>query len=472
MIKNIILNSTVPNTTLSGITVSGGVLNLKNALDSVMNIGCSLSGCHEPYFLSHSNTSGSSSLISWESVDSTTLYYYRYRTNGDTNWIMSNTVDTFFQMNNLNACTQYEVQVAANCDSSNYSNILSFRTGDCCNAPSLINIDSLDLNTAILSWNADTFVNQYQIEYRILGDTLWILDSTSNNFINLQNLDSCTRYEIRFISNCPVNVNNQYSDITEFETKGCGNCSSENYCPSAGQTSADEWIQSVTIGAINNISGDDGGYGNFVNSGPTTDLAQGASYPISIDIGFNLGPWSTDWRLKAWMDFNQDDSFDDVTELVYDAGQISTATNTHSGTVTIPNNALLSRTRLRVGLRWGTNPLAPCDNPNYGEVEDYCINITLPLNNDKIVDKINAIKLVPNPTNTSTHLFLQSNSSQTGQMYLFNVAGQEIFRRENLEIEKGENSFHIPMNTLPKGVYLINVKLENGDLLSEKIIKS
>ena len=57
-------------------------------------------------------------------------------------------------------------------------------------------------------------------------------------------------------------------------------------------------------------------------------------------------------------------------------------------------------------------------------------------------------------------------------MYLFNVAGQEIFRRENLEIEKGENSFHIPMNTLPKGVYLINVKLETGDLLSEKIIKS
>ncbi|CAA6804038.1 MAG: T9SS C-terminal target domain-containing protein [uncultured Aureispira sp.] len=471
LLKQIILNSSVSNVDLQGLTVSGGVLNMKNALDSAMVIGCSLSGCHEPYNVLANAVTGTTASINWDRVDSTNLYYLRYRVVGTPTWMFSNTSDTFSLLSGLTACSDYEVEIAADCDSSVYSSNYIFKTGDCCLAPSTITVDTSNLTTATFSWAVDPSVTTYTVEYKLRTASTWLTTTTTSPGITLSGLDSCEAYELRILSTCAVNVNNQYSATIEFETTGCGNCASTNYCTSVGQNSTDDWIQGVSINNINNITGNDGGYVSFVNGGPTTDLAQGGAYPISIDIGFNTGFWATEWSLKVWIDYNQDEIFNDSTELVYDPGLILTATNTHRGTVTIPNNAVLSRTRMRVAVKWGTNLLSSCGNASYGETEDYCINITQPtgITVEEILPST-TLNIYPNPFESQVTVNMNSIEDQTATLILSTITGQEIINLTT-QLDLGENMLQLPTNRLPQGVYLMRLLLEDGSILTKKVIK-
>jgi len=471
LLKQIILNSSVSNVNLQGITVSGGVLNMKNALDSAMAIGCSLSGCHEPYNVLANATTGTSASINWDRVDSTNLYYMRYRVVGTSSWSLSNTSDTFAILSGLVACTDYEIEIAADCDSTVYSSNYVFKTGDCCFAPSTIAIDTAHLTSATFSWAVDPFVTTYTVEYKLKSATTWQSTTTTTPTITLSGLDSCEIYELRILSSCAVNINNQYSATLQFETTGCGKCSSTNYCTSTGQNSSDDWIQNVSINNINNTSGNNNGYVSFLNGGPTTDLAQGGDYPISIDIGFNTGPWATDWSLKVWIDYNQDEVFNDATELVYDAGTISTAINNHTGTISIPSNAVLSRTRMRVAVKWGTGLLNSCDNSSYGETEDYCINITQPtgISINKILPST-TLQVYPNPFDQQLTVSMNSVEDQTATLILSTITGQDIINTR-MQLSLGENSFELPSSRLPQGIYLVRLLSEDGSIMTKKVIK-
>lgn len=473
LLKQIILNSTVPNPTLNGITVSGGVLNMKNALDSVMAISCSLSGCHEPYNTIVSNTMENSAVISWDGVDSSTLYYVKYRLAGGTGmaWSTANTIDTFITLNGLTPCTEYEVRITSNCDSTAYSPSYNFKTGACCLAPNVILTDSITQTSALFSWTNNPSANMYTIDFKPKSATTWNTTTTSTPSIVLSGLDSCEIYELRILSNCAINVNNQYSPIIEFETLGCGKCTSTNYCTSSGVNSGDDWITNVTFGSINNSTGDDGGYISFVNSGISTDVGQGGNYPISLDIGFNIGSWGTNWHLKVWIDYNQDEIFNDTTELAYDAGQITSAINTHIGNISIPSDASLGRTRMRVALKWGTSLLNACDNFIYGETEDYCINIiesTDVLSVEKTPNTI--LNVYPNPFGHQLMINLNSPINQESIIVLTTIAGQEIINFTK-NLNKGENILRIPGSKLPQGLYLVNVYLEDGRILTQKVVR-
>jgi len=470
LVKQLLLNSTVANTTLNGITVSGGVLNMKNALDSLMDIGCSLSGCHEPYSLQQSAITGSDASLYWDPVDSTSMYYFRYREVGASTWITGNGVDTFTTLNGLTACTNYEFEVAANCDSTNYSSTYYFKTGDCCDAPSAINENNVGLTTASFSWPNVSSANTYTVEYKLKSDTVWSSMVVSADSVLLTGLDSCSTYEIRIISTCNVNVNNQYTNVIEFETSGCGSCTKTGYCPSAGANSNDDWLETVNLETINNTSGNNSGYASFVSTGPTTVLAQGGSYPISVDIGFNTGPWANNWVLKVWIDYNQDETFDDATELAF-TKTITSATTNHTGTINVPSNALLSTTRMRISLRWGTGGLMPCDDPSFGEIEDYCVTIEAPTAiEEPLFEEATEVKVYPNPFDNHLMVDLNSPDDQEVIVSLRTIAGHEIVSVDR-SLYMGSNTMRLPSSSLPAGMYIVTVQLDNGDVLTKKVIK-
>jgi serine protease len=470
-IKQIILNSTVANTSIAGITVSGGVLNMKNALDSVMAIGCSLSGCHEPYNISAYNTLGTSSDLNWDGVDSTAIYYLKYRETGTSTWMTSSSPDTFTTISGLIACTNYEAQIASSCDSSVYSTTYSFKTGDCCNAPSIVNIDATSQTSASFSWAMDPFVTVYTLEYKLQSGATWSSVTTTTPSVMVSGLDSCEYYELRILSSCAVNVNNLYSPIVPFETDGCGKCTSDNYCASSGQNSSDDWLENVTLGSINNTTGDDGGYISFVNGGQSTDIMQGGSYPISVEIGFNTGPWATNWQIKVWIDYNQDEILDDATEVAFTAGTSATTT-IHNGTINIPATAMLSRTRMRVAMVWSASAPTPCGSPTYGEIEDYCINVVIPSDANPIEEDIRNTELnvYPNPFNNHLMVGLNSPASQEAIIVLRTIAGQEIINLTT-DLEEGDNTVRLPSNSLPQGMYLVSVHLGDGTILTKKVIR-
>ena len=148
------------------------------------------------------------------------------------------------------------------------------------------------------------------------------------------------------------------------------------YC-TAGSTTDDEFISSVTVGTIANTTAawPAGGYLDL--TAIATDMEIGQSYPITVTNG--PPSYSSD-RCAVWIDWNQDDDFDDAGEAITMAG--SPGVGPYSGTILVPNGATLGATRMRVRIAYSAAPL-PCGSVTYGSTEDYTINVlppTLPTN--------------------------------------------------------------------------------------------
>ncbi|MEL6866959.1 MAG: lectin-like protein, partial [Bacteroidota bacterium] len=152
------------------------------------------------------------------------------------------------------------------------------------------------------------------------------------------------------------------------------NCSTDpDYCPSGGHNSYYTWIQKVSLGSIDNNSGNNGGYADFTNLSTTVE----ANYPYVI--GLHPGTYAT-YTLywKIWIDYSGDGDFNDQGELV---GYASGSSAIY-GQFTVPYYAVPGETRMRVQMAYGYYPYDPCSYFNYGEVEDYTIHIRNPYFND------------------------------------------------------------------------------------------
>lgn len=121
---------------------------------------------------------------------------------------------------------------------------------------------------------------------------------------------------------------------------------------------------------MNNTSDSDNGYGDY--TGISTDLMTFQAYDINLTPGF-AGFSFPEW-FNVYIDFNQDGDFSDNGEEVFNAGE--TSNQPVDGTIVIPGDATIGLTRMRVVMRWNGEPNGPCDEVfNFGEVEDYCVNI-------------------------------------------------------------------------------------------------
>ena len=139
-----------------------------------------------------------------------------------------------------------------------------------------------------------------------------------------------------------------------------------DYCEAGGNNAQEEWISQVSIGNFSNNSGS-AGYSDFTNAVAPIRLSPG-SYPLSLRPQYAGRAWPEYW--KIWIDLNKDGNFS-TNEEVFSSGQASTSTVT--GTLNIPSN-VSGETRLRVAMRYNVAP-SPCGSFNYGEVEDYTLEI-------------------------------------------------------------------------------------------------
>ncbi len=146
----------------------------------------------------------------------------------------------------------------------------------------------------------------------------------------------------------------------------------------------DERIINVTMAGINNNSADAApvapAYSDYTTS--VGNVQTGQSYPISIGVNSSIGTTYAENQALVWVDFNQDQDFDDVGEQVF----VSTigAVTAYTGSIAIPGGATLGNTRMRVRLHDthdGTDYVnnyndTPCGTASYGEIEDYTLNIS------------------------------------------------------------------------------------------------
>ena len=138
------------------------------------------------------------------------------------------------------------------------------------------------------------------------------------------------------------------------------------YCASASGNANEEWIGRVAVGGFSKTSGSSR-YSNFtadiipVNRGANT---------LSLTPQFSGSAYKEYW--KIWIDLNKDGDFTDSGEEVFSSGNAtSTVVN---GSLVIPSAAATGKTTLRVAMRYNAAPTA-CGTFNYGEVEDYSVQI-------------------------------------------------------------------------------------------------
>jgi hypothetical protein len=127
-----------------------------------------------------------------------------------------------------------------------------------------------------------------------------------------------------------------------------------------------------TTGGTNNISNmssgcSTNGYGDFTSMVLT--VVQGQTFDINVQTS---GAYSQGFAI--WIDWNQNESWYDTGEFVWDSG--TSGTGLYTGTITVPAAAPTGTTRMRVMCGYVCVPDDPCFTcSSFGEAEDYTVEV-------------------------------------------------------------------------------------------------
>ncbi|WP_458628147.1 immunoglobulin-like domain-containing protein [Winogradskyella sp. PC D3.3] len=287
-----------------------------------------------------------------------------------TNGKGDNTKDPYERVDVANASGTYTITVThkgtLTGGSQNYSLIVTGLSGTpiVCSAttPTRLSVDGFGSSTATVSWDAVPGAS-YDFRYRQVGTSTWTTSSVSGTSTSLTGLSPETSYEVQVRSICADNSTSSYTSSSNFTTTEV----QLNYCASASTNVNDEYIGRVQLGTIDNASGAQF-YSDFTNL--STTLSQGNSYTITVTPTWTGTTYAEGY--SAWIDYNHDGDFTDAGEQVW--SQTATQTSPVSGSFTIPSGTYSGATRMRVSMSYNAVPTA-CQSFNYGEVEDYTINL-------------------------------------------------------------------------------------------------
>ena len=142
------------------------------------------------------------------------------------------------------------------------------------------------------------------------------------------------------------------------------------YCAPTFICSASWIITNVNFAGINNTTTCiNDAYGDYTASVPAGNVTGGTTVPVSVAVG----PGGPNY-VTAWIDYNQDGTFDSSEYKYIGSGNSSTI----NGSIFIPSTAAAGNTRIRFRLHGGS-PFAAteaCTAGSYTETEDYSLNIT------------------------------------------------------------------------------------------------
>lgn len=219
------------------------------------------------------------------------------------------------------------------------------------------------------------------------------------------------------------------------------------YCASEG--GGDQYISNITFGDIDNDS-DFEGYGDFTNL--STDIYLDSTYTLSLTIP---SPSSGDDN-GVWIDFNQNGAFEEEENLVC---EMDNGAGSFSWEITVPEDAVLGNTRMRVKNKYWEMGCDACGYTTYGETEDYTVNIMV---DDMGIEDLEAnhFQVFPNPARDVVNI---KSLSKITSIYIYNYHGQQLYQKQLSDYQAQVNT-----SDYSPGIYLFLIQTEKG-MVSEKV---
>lgn len=229
-------------------------------------------------------------------------------------------------------------------------------------SPTSLNASGITSSSVVLDWNVSSD-NVGVTGYDIYRSNTIIGSVTGTNY-TATGLTASTSYQFRVRAKDAAGNLSGFSNTANVTTQAAG----LNYCASASTNTNDEYISRVQLNTINNASGAQF-YSDFTSI--STDLAKGDPYTLTVTPTWTGTVYPEGYAV--WIDYNKDGDFSDGGELVWSKAASTDTPN--SGTFTVPAGASFGATIMRISMKYNGIP-SSCESFQYGEVEDYTVNIT------------------------------------------------------------------------------------------------
>ncbi|MFY0652344.1 MAG: S8 family serine peptidase [Cyclobacteriaceae bacterium] len=406
-----------------------------------------------PGNLTASNITDQSSIIGWNPLLGVNNYEGRYREKGVSEWQSFNTEINSFALDNLLSGTVYEVEMQSLCsqvDISAFSEPMVFQTDCRPDVPQNVFYDDITTSSIHIAWDTVRAVEAFEIRYRSSGN-LWETAQTQVSEVFIDGLVPGDNYEFQVSALCNVEDTPDFSSSLAFQP----------YCLASGDNAQNEWIEQVQIGSIDNISGNDNGYGDFSQLG--TDLEAGSTIEMGLQAG-HKDDFPKFWTI--WIDYNRNGDFNDLGERIVSLPADSD--DPSSVSFQIPNSVPLGRTLLRVSLKYN-EVSGSCEFYDFGETEDYTINIQEEVDTQSFVairgtglsnqSPAGDVVVYPNPASDRISLNLDRNLNGR-QVSIVDMSGNVLL---SLPFD---SRMVIPITNLKGGIYLVKVETNTGAIVT------
>ncbi len=224
----------------------------------------------------------------------------------------------------------------------------------------------------------------------------------------------------------------------------------------------DEFISIVEFNTINNNTG----CANYTNySSISTTVTKGQSYDLTITPAANGSEGSayTNDEIAAWIDWNDDADFTDPGEQV--AYELVGAGWSNVFSVAVPATAVTGSVVMRVKISYfpDDDAITPCGTEQWGETEDYVVNIVAPANLEE--NGVDQVSIYPNPTNGILNINLSKIGIEIQSIELRDVTGRIV-----AVVIPVNGIVTINMTNESAGIYFVTIKSSEGTL-TRKVIK-
>jgi len=205
-----------PVSNLTTETVTGGRVNANN---SVLSLLTECGPCPKPYGIEVSNFTDSSAMVQWGAGDATIEALIRIRDNEMSPWDTLTATSSPFTIPGLEGCMNYEIQLAANCDTiqTEFTESIFFDSEGCCTAPQNLNSSITSDDMATVTWDAVYAAENYIVEISTNGEPA-VTSTVEETSFDL-GIEPCNSYSIQIITGCGPDSISVGSQLLTFDSE-------------------------------------------------------------------------------------------------------------------------------------------------------------------------------------------------------------------------------------------------------------